>query len=147
MLQRRRRHSRQSNLVAESLERRTLLTQFVVNTLNDTVAVDLVTGTDANGAISLRSAVMAANSQIGPHTIVLSPTESNAPYLLTITGRNEDAAASGDLDLKGRITIEGHGATIDANSIDRVFETLGGANITLKNLNLDQGEALEGGVI
>ena len=46
----------------EGLESRIVLSTFKVNTLLDTVAVDLKTGKDASGHISLRSAIQAANS-------------------------------------------------------------------------------------
>src|SRR4051794_10006810 len=46
---------------AELLERRLVLTTFNVNTMLDTVAVNLQTGKDAAGRISLRSAIMAAD--------------------------------------------------------------------------------------
>ena len=43
--------------LGEALETRRLLSTFRVNTLLDTVAVNLKTGKDASGHISLRSAI------------------------------------------------------------------------------------------
>src|SRR5262249_54249752 len=55
----------------EFLESRLVLSRFKVNTLLDTVAVDLKTGKDSSGHISLRSAIQAANSKPNADTIVL----------------------------------------------------------------------------
>src|SRR5262249_21623694 len=55
----------------ELLEERALLSTFRVNTTLDTVAVDLRTGKDASGHISLRSAIMAADAKGGSNTISL----------------------------------------------------------------------------
>ena len=49
----------------EVLEERTTPTVFTVNTIADTVAVNFATGQDANGNVSLRSAVMAADRMSG----------------------------------------------------------------------------------
>src|SRR5262245_59564081 len=48
-----------------TLETRTVPTGFTVNTLSDTPVVDIQTGKDAFGKISLRSAIMAANASEG----------------------------------------------------------------------------------
>ena len=73
---------------------------------------------------SLREAIAAANAAAGADII-------NVPagtYTLTITGRDEEANATGDLDILGSggdltITGAGAGATIfDAGEIDRVFD-------------------------
>ena len=53
---------------------------------------------------SLRTAIRAANTVGGSNTIILT----NNIYKLTISGGNEDAAASGDLDItRGNLTIFG----------------------------------------
>ena len=57
--------------ILEVLERRQVLSTFHVNTLLDTLAVNLQTGGDASGHISLRSAIMAANSSVGADTITV----------------------------------------------------------------------------
>ena len=67
----------------ESLETRRLLSTFKVNTLLDTVAVNLKTGKDASGHISLRSAIEAANSRPNADTILLPA----GTIKLTIVGR------------------------------------------------------------
>ena len=55
----------------EPLEARVVMSTFQVNTTLDTVAVNLSTGKDATGHISLRSAIMAADAQGGSNTIIL----------------------------------------------------------------------------
>ena len=59
-----------------------MLSTFQVNTTLDTVAVDLRTGKDATGHISLRSAIMAADASGGSSTIKLG----KGTYTLTIAG-------------------------------------------------------------
>ena len=72
---------------------------------------------------SLREAVIAANAS-GGGKIVLRPGKR---YELTRQGAGEDAALTGDLDLKAPTAIttkgeKGDPATIDANGIDRIFQ-------------------------
>ena len=67
------------------------------NTTLDTVAVNLKNGKDASGHISLRSAIMAANARPNADTIILP----NGTITLTIAGKGEDKAATGDLDIAG----------------------------------------------
>src|SRR5215470_10006274 len=55
----------------ELLEGRRTPAVFTVNTTLDTVAANLTTGTDAQGHVSLRSAIMAANARPGADTINL----------------------------------------------------------------------------
>src|SRR5437868_5784425 len=95
----------------EQLEARLAPAAFVVNTTVDTVAVDLTTGKDVNGNVSLRSAVMAANNTAAADTIVLSKTtyildqQDNFWY-----GPNGLPAIASD------ITIEGNGAVVARDS-------------------------------
>src|SRR5437762_940078 len=78
----------------EALESRRLLTTFPVTTSTDGVAG------------SLRAAIIAANANAGPDIV----TVPAGTYTLTITGANEDACATGDLDITGALTITGAGA-------------------------------------
>ena len=69
------------------------------------------------GTCTLRAAVQEANALVGPDAIVLQ----SGVYKLTIEGLNEDAAATGDLDITDALTIKGMGAPdtrIDANKLD-----------------------------
>jgi CSLREA domain-containing protein len=73
------------------------------------------------GPCTLRAAVQAANFLGGAQTINLPA----GAYVLTVTGAEENAAATGDLDITGNITILGAGratTVIDGNHTDRVFE-------------------------
>ena len=129
--------------LGEALETRRVLSTFKVNTLLDTVAVNLKTGKDASGHISLRSAIEAANSRPNSDTILLP----NGTIKLTIAGANEDSAATGDLDIKGNLTIKGKGASstiVDGNSLDRVFQVLSG-RVQISGLTIQHGQAEEGG--
>jgi hypothetical protein len=91
---------------------------------------------DADGNCSLRAAVMEANLSAGPDTIVLLEDI----YQLTITGIEEDNAATGDLDIKGTLTITGAGfdkTIIDAElSDDRGFQILSNADVTVSEVTI-----------
>src|SRR5205823_14963190 len=58
-----------------------------------------------NADCSLREAVIAANAASGADTIVVPA----GTYYLSHTGSAEDAAATGDLDITGDVTITGAG--------------------------------------
>ncbi|WP_162276021.1 Ig-like domain-containing protein, partial [Roseimaritima ulvae] len=122
------RRRRRRVLRLESLEGRRLLAVFTVNSLQD--SADAIPGdgiaADSSGQTSLRAAIMEANAfdDGGPDTI-------NVPagnYLLTISGVEEDAAATGDLDITDDVNIVGADASttiIDASQLaarDRVLE-------------------------
>jgi hypothetical protein len=126
----------------EALESRTVLSTFKVNTLLDTVAVNLQTGKDASGHVSLRSAIMAADAKPNADTIIIP----GGTYQLTIAGANEDNSATGDLDIKGNVTITGQSSSstiIDGNSLDRVFQILSG-RVQMSGLTIQHGLAAFG---
>jgi hypothetical protein len=132
-----------SCLCLERLEARIAMSTFQVNTTLDTVAVDLRTGRDATGHVSLRSAIMAADAKGGSSAIKL-PTGT---FQLTIAGANEDASKTGDLDITSNLTITGAGAgktTIDGNNLDRVFQVLRG-KVSISGVTIEHGLADEGG--
>src|SRR5262249_37845730 len=129
----------------ELLESRLVLSTFRVNTTLDSAAVDLHTGKDATGHISLRSAIMAADARGGSNTIDLR----RGTYTLSIAGANEDARASGDLDVTTNLTIKGAGSkstVIDGNNLDRVIEIFRGAT-TISGATIRNGLATLGGGI
>ena len=116
---------------------------FHVNTLLDSVAVNLKTGQDASGQISLRSAIQAANAKSNADTIIVP----SGTITLTIAGANEDNAATGDLDIRGHVTIKGQGAgktIIDGNNLDRVFQIFSGT-VSITGVTIEHGRALAGG--
>src|SRR5262249_48615571 len=127
----------------ERLEERVVMSTFKVNTTLDTVAVDFRSGKDAAGHISLRSAIMAANSSGRSNSIKLP----SGFFQLTIAGDNEDASASGDLDISSNVTIKGAGAgktVIDGNNLDRVTQVLRG-KVTIRGVTIQHGLADKGG--
>ncbi|MBA2447018.1 MAG: hypothetical protein H0V51_03230, partial [Chloroflexi bacterium] len=72
-----------------------------------------------------REAVIAANNNSGADTINLQ----GGTYTLTIAGTGEDFAAMGDLDIRGNLTLNGNGSTVDGNDLDRVFHILNNADV------------------
>ena len=114
---------------------------FVVTT--DVDSLDATPGdglcADADGACTLRAAVQEANALAGADRIELGAGR----YLLSLAGTGEDAAASGDLDLHGPLTIAGAGAqasVIDGNAADTVLELHPGAGeVRLENLSIANG--------
>lgn len=121
--------------------------------VNDTAdLVDAVPGdgvcATAAGTCTLRAAVQEANALAGADQITLAA----ATYTLAINGAGENAAASGDLDVTGNLTITGAvvGATIttiDATNLaprDRVFHVIN-ATATLRNLKIRGGQEGYGG--
>jgi RTX calcium-binding nonapeptide repeat (4 copies) len=97
---------------------------------------------------SLREAVIAANASPGPDTITLPA----GTFALTIAGANEDAAATGDFDLTGDVTVTGAGSgatTVDAGALDRAFDVPSGVGLTisLTGVAVRNGSASDGGGI
>lgn len=130
----------------------------VLANINVTTTNDVVDGTTssiaalqgdngADGFISLREAVIAANNTAGDDTIILT---SGSTYNLTLGSSTEDVAAGGDLDIlsgNGKITIQTDNAdkaTVDASGIsggDRVFQVPSNAQLMLNNIIVTGGEA------
>ena len=91
---------------------------------------------------TLREAVIRANAHAGLDKVVLEG--GRRAYQLRRPGRSEDASATGDLDLNDDIVLKSSGrrrATIDANGIDRVIDTIreDEATITLARLRIRGG--------
>jgi CSLREA domain-containing protein len=114
---------------------------------DETTAFTVTKGTDTNdGACettdcSLREAVIAANAYPGANSIDLPA----GVYTLSLAGANEDAAATGDLDLTDDVQITG---VTSATSIisgtyaafdDRLFEIASSATVTICNVGLTGG--------
>ena len=96
---------------------------FTVNSTSDAVAATPGDGTalTSGGTITLRSAIQEALADGNTKDLIKVPAGT---YTLTIAGKSENAAATGDLDLKGNLTIKGAGqgsTIINANGIDRAF--------------------------
>lgn len=115
---------------------------FRVNDASD--AVDAAPGdgacATAGATCTLRAAVQEANALAGEDRIRVP----EGTYALSIAGAFENAGATGDLDVTGRLRIVGAGpdATIvDANGLDRVLDVQAGARVTLVRLAVRGGKA------
>ncbi len=116
-------------------------------TPNCVVNYDVTKTDDTNDGVcstldcSLREAVLNANACPGPHTI-------NIPaggYTLTIAGTDEDAGATGDLDITKDLVIIGTGAPSIHGNIDRAFHIHSPAVVTFDHIWLADGNAIIGG--
>ena len=111
------------------------LLAYVVNSNGDTNAVNLVTGTDAGGNITLRSAIQAANTQPGSHTITFSGAVVS-PINLTLGQITVGNAANGN-----NITITGPGMnllTVNQTTENRIFSTgTGAVTFLLRDITLN----------
>ncbi len=105
--------------------------------------------TDSTDSGSLRHAIIQANNSAEDDVINLV----EGTYTLSLEGRKEDEAETGDLDITSGdvITIKGVGndkTIIDAQQLDRVFDVLGESTLILEDLTITGGAALlrwEGG--
>lgn len=124
-----------------------LAADFTVNTTTDTVDTAPGNGTcaDASNQCSLRAAIMEANALSGADTITLAGTT----YQLSITGRGENAGATGDLDITaGELTLFGAGiggesltTIINGNGIDRVFDLFTDSTVTMYRVAIMGGDS------
>lgn len=116
--------------------------------------ITVTTTTDelnSDGDCSLREAIRAANTDAavdgcaagsGTDTIIVPAGNYVFDAGLGTTG--EDLALYGDLDIRQDVTITGAGRTqtiIDANGVDRVFQTFLPADVTLAGLTITGGDA------
>ncbi|HSP98245.1 MAG TPA: right-handed parallel beta-helix repeat-containing protein [Candidatus Dormibacteraeota bacterium] len=91
---------------------------------------------------SLRAAITVANALPGPDHLALPA----GTVTLSIAGANENANASGDLDVTSDLVISGAGADrtlIDAQRLDRVLHVRN-ASLELEDLQLRRGRAVAG---
>ena len=142
----RRRTANRLSQMTERLEARTLLTSFTVDTFFDTVDDNPGDGSalDATGQTSLRAAIMEANASAGPNTINLG----GGIFSLSIEGRDEDAALTGDLDITDDLIITGQSpltTIIDASSLDRVFDVFPGVTLQLSDVTISGGDLADFG--
>jgi uncharacterized repeat protein (TIGR01451 family)/CSLREA domain-containing protein len=131
-----------ANALAAALHGQTGTT-ITVDTTSDVISSD--------GFCSLREAIVAANTDSpfqdcpagsGADTVVLKPgLPPPAVLTLAIGGTGEDSALTGDLDIAGQLTISATDAiVIDGNGIDRIFEILPGARVTISGLTIRHGD-------
>jgi hypothetical protein len=96
----------------------------------------------ASAGCTLRAAVQASNAIQDAGVIDL---QRGKVYDLSIAGRDEDASATGDLDILTPVTIRavGTGADpiVDATGIDRVIDVVSNGALTLNHVTLRGGVA------
>ncbi|MCA9234116.1 MAG: hypothetical protein KDA44_01500, partial [Planctomycetales bacterium] len=116
----------------------------VIQVITVTTTEDVINPADDETELGLREAIILANATPGKAKIRVP----EGTYKLTITGSDEDAAATGDLDITDELTIVGADAAttiIDASGDvglgDRVFDVLGSVNVMLQNLTITGGTA------
>ena len=124
---------------------------FLVTRVSDSVDESPGDGIcrDSLSRCSVRAAVMEANAWPGPDSILL-PDESLLPgtFSLTIAGRGEDAAATGDLDVTEHVWMKPDGfptisldkRTLDAVGGDRLFHVRPGGSLELAGVILSRGD-------
>ena len=114
-------------------------------TINVTTTTDEL---NSDGDCSLREAIIAANTDTavdncpaGNGADTINVPAGNYVFSGLLSGTEEQAAATGDLDINGDLTIVGAGlatTTINANGLDRVFEVLGGS-VEIRGLTITGG--------
>ena len=131
-----------------------MLATFVVDRVDDTNVAGAQVASAAANDCSLRGAISKANATPGPDIIIFDPSTNGTPFTLTLTnvgGLNEDANATGDLDITESLTIIGNGSTntiIQAgtnatNGIDKVLAVnpaaLAAINFSMSDLTVANG--------
>src|SRR5262249_44722328 len=121
---------------------------FTVNDSSD--AVDVMPGdtvcSTAGGSCTLRAAIQEANALPGINTIAVP----SAKFKIRIPGQGEDQSATGDLDITDDLIIGGPAGVpnvsiVDGKHVDRVFDVLGTANVTISDLVIQNGHSDGGG--
>jgi len=88
---------------------------------------------------SLRQAVILANNSPGDDVIQIAA----GTFTFSIAGKDEDFAATGDLDIRGNLSIVGAGSAdtiIDAGGLDRVFQVFTGVRFDITGVKIMGGE-------
>ena len=134
-----------------------VLGSITVDTMSDvldgdadtTSLANLVLNPGSDGFVSLREAIIAANTHIGADTINLG----DGIFSLALVGAGEDFAATGDLDITDDLTIVGAGTgstIVDGGGIDRIFHVHAGVvnveNMTIQNGLVTSGVTHGGGI-
>jgi CSLREA domain-containing protein len=114
---------------------------YTVNSTTDVVDANIGDGAclTAGGVCTLRAAVQESNANTAADTISVP----SGTYTFTLGTQSEQLAASGDLDITNPVTITGAGSSstiIDANNLDRVFETQNAAaSLTINGVTIRNG--------
>ncbi len=132
-------------LLACCLSPTALAATYTVNSTSDLPLAS--TSCAGSGTCTLRAAIRAANASVGVADTINLPAGT---YTLSLTGTNEDQAATGDLDISDDLTIvavdgsnnpilDPSQTKIDGNGTDRVFHILTGATVSISNLTIQNG--------
>ncbi len=113
---------------------------FTVTTTADGADVNPGDGrcATATGACTLRAAVQEANVTPALDVISIPP----GTYALTLVGRGENLAATGDLDITQPLTLTAAGAAttvIDGNGSDRILHVIGPVAVEVSGITLRNG--------
>jgi len=89
---------------------------------------------------NLRDAVINANNSPGDDVIQVAA----GTFTFSIAGRDEDFAATGDLDIRDNLSIVGAGSAdtvIDAGGLDRVFQVFADVRLDITGVRIAGGDA------
>ncbi len=144
----RRQSSRKHQAHSERLESRALLATFTVNAVADFGDASVGNGVamDQLGRTTLRAAIQEANALPTPDNIILPA----GTFRLTRPGESDDLAVTGDLDILDSVNIVGAGANstfIDGNDLDRIFQIMPGARVSISGVTIRNGTAVNAGGI
>ncbi|MHB1398845.1 MAG: GLUG motif-containing protein [Trichloromonadaceae bacterium] len=125
---------------------------FIVNSTVDSSDANPGDGfcADVSNNCTLRAAIMEMNHWTPAPGVDFDPSGEDyvialpaGRYVLNIAGRDENDAATGDLDVRTQSIIVGEGgeSIVDADGIDRVFHVVEGASLALRNLVVQGGQA------
>jgi hypothetical protein len=123
----------------------------IVSDTSDTIHAPGCSAT-GTGLCSLRDAILFANTKTSAQTTTI--TLPAGTYTLTIPGRNETNALTGDLNIKANIAITGAGAastivqasaTDSSTGIDCVFSIAGLWNVTITGITIRYGNCSHDG--
>jgi hypothetical protein len=137
-----RRHRRSGLSQMATLEQRTLLAAFVVNSAADNT-------TAGDGLTTLREAIALANANAGADTITFGNGAGVGGTNFTDATPDTIALSLGQMSITESVTITGRGATttiIDAQQSSRVFDITNTAgNVTIESLALKNGRTTGSG--
>ncbi len=122
---------------------------FRVDVTTDSTDADPGDGAcaDPSGDCSLRAAIQEANASPGADHIELPAFPPPGVYELTLVGADEDASATGDLDVTEDLTIRGVGAgriTVRSTPTDRAIDVFPDVALDLVSFQVENG-SLPGG--
>jgi predicted outer membrane repeat protein len=96
---------------------------------------------DVDGDCTLRAAIQEANAHPGEDIInIIGAKDQKFP--LKVTGADEDAAATGDLDITSDVIIHGNEHAIIVGKKDRVLHIFPGVHVELDGVTVSGGSTL-----